>query len=730
MAMPLLALDFAVPGALWGLVAVGIPVVLHLLFRQKPVVVRFPALRLLLASCRQTARRFRLKQLLLLLLRMMVVAAFVAVLAGPRLVEHHPGPRGGRRVNAVVVLDTSYSMSHVGPDGSPRFHRAKALALQMLDILSADSRLALILCADEPDVAVGAFTFDRQAIAERIKRSRSGYRPTDCTAALREAQRLFRDEKVADARAIFLFTDLTANGWRPMKEEEEGSGAAVYVIDVGDDGGGNRSVALDRQSFGAADVGLPFAFEARVAFAEPGATAVVELHVDDQLRGERHVGPDGEARCRFQTTPSAPGYLAGRVALRGRDAITADDAAYFAVPCGARRSVLVVDGAAGGGGGPSDALFLTRALSPPVAGAVAAVRCDVVAPAGLDGDAVAGSAAAILLDVARLSAAQWALLAGHVAQGGGLIVFGGPQVDVASYNAHGRDPLDAKGGLLPCSLAGARPGAAFRFRQGSFDHPLLRPFERENPHLGEPVFTACLVATPAKDAARVVLSFDNGLPALVEKAYGQGRVLVFTGTAGPRWGDFPRVPHAYVPFAHEMVRHVTRREEQPPWVRVGEAVRVVSPDRGPLRSVRVQPPDVGSWLSVVLPRDGQGRFPNAVPLADTEQPGIYLVEIASEKSTTTQLVAVNVDTRESLPERFTEKELARLLPGTPVAVFRRLRELREPLEVGGTVTDLNRTLVPLLLLLLVMELVVANRMYGRTAPLAEVPTGAPPLPEE
>lgn len=724
-------LDFAVPGVLWGLTALGIPVALHLLFRQRPVVVKFPAIRFLLATRRQTARRFRLRQLLLLLARMALIGGFVAALAGPRLVEHHPGPRGGRRrVNAVLILDTSYSMSHAGADGSPRFHRAKALALQMLDMLSTDSRLALILCANEPQVAVGAFTFDRAAIAGKIKQSRSTFRPTHCTAALVAAYDLFHSEQITEARAIFLFTDLTANGWPPLPADAHplAGSTPVYVIDVGDERSENRYLSLVRRSFGTASAGVPFSFEAQVILPAAIGSATVELHVDGELRGEGHVRADGATACAFQLTPSRPGFLAGRVAFRGKDAIAADDRAYFAVPCGARREVLVVDGAAAEASESSGVFFLTRALAPPVPGVPPAVRCDVVAPAGLTKEMLDGVAAVILVDVPSLTAPQWRDLGAHVAGGAGLIVFAGPRLDIASYNTHGRDKLDPHGGLLPCTFGRVvTSSAGFRFRLGGFGHPFLRPFETANPHLGAPVFRACITATAvSQEPSPVILRFENGLPALLEKSHGRGRVLVFTSGAGRRWGNFPRVPHAYVPFVHELLRYVAQAEELPPWHHVGDVVRLTAPGGQRLRSVRVQPPNEGRWAPVPLPRDAQGRFPTSVVLSDTEQPGITLVELTTEQGTSTRLVAVNVAAGESVPDRLTPRQLAELLPGVPVHVFRRLAELREPLEVGGTTTDLNRYLVPLLLVLLVGELLLANRMYGRTPQGAEEAVASPP----
>lgn len=70
---------------LLGLGLAAIPVVLHLIMRSRPKRIEFPALRLLAARRMSNARRMKLRQLLLLLLRMAVVAVIVLALTRPSL---------------------------------------------------------------------------------------------------------------------------------------------------------------------------------------------------------------------------------------------------------------------------------------------------------------------------------------------------------------------------------------------------------------------------------------------------------------------------------------------------------------------------------------------------------------------------------------------------------------------------------------------------------------------
>jgi len=73
------------PAILFGLGLVAIPVLLHFLMRQKPKKLVFPALRLIQQQRRSNAKRFRLRHLWLLLLRMAALAAVVFAIARPTL---------------------------------------------------------------------------------------------------------------------------------------------------------------------------------------------------------------------------------------------------------------------------------------------------------------------------------------------------------------------------------------------------------------------------------------------------------------------------------------------------------------------------------------------------------------------------------------------------------------------------------------------------------------------
>jgi hypothetical protein len=110
-------ISFTLPWALLGLTAAGIPLFLHLVRRQEPHEVVFPAVRYLEDTTRDHHRRLQLRNLLLLFLRTLLIIALVLAAAGATI---NRGGLGSHAPSALaLVVDNSASSAAVRPP--PRF---------------------------------------------------------------------------------------------------------------------------------------------------------------------------------------------------------------------------------------------------------------------------------------------------------------------------------------------------------------------------------------------------------------------------------------------------------------------------------------------------------------------------------------------------------------------------------------------------------------------------------
>ena len=158
---------------------------------------------------------------------------------------------------------------------------------------------------------------------------------------------------------------------------------------------------------------------------------------------------------------------------------------------------------------------------------------------------------------------------------------------------------------------------------------------------------------------RVLARFDDGSVALAERRLGDGYVLVWTSTMDAFWNDLAVQP-VFLPFIHEMMRHLGGYRERVPWFTAGQVLDIADPtglvfvaDRetelAPEMDQVALTPGGGS---VALPATPGPRF------LELEEQGFYEVRPPGTDPERVFAVAVNVDVTESELESMDPTELA------------------------------------------------------------------------
>src|SRR5262245_36026937 len=129
-------MGFVAPLVLAALGALAIPVFVHLIQRERKRVVEFPSLMFLRRIPYQSVRRRRLRDLLLLAMRLTALALIVLAFARPffRRQSLAAAAQSGAR-EAVILVDTSYSMGY-----GNRWSSAQAAARDAVNALGAGDR--------------------------------------------------------------------------------------------------------------------------------------------------------------------------------------------------------------------------------------------------------------------------------------------------------------------------------------------------------------------------------------------------------------------------------------------------------------------------------------------------------------------------------------------------------------------------------------------------------------
>jgi hypothetical protein len=515
-------LSFLSPLFLIGAAAAAIPIALHLFFRRTEPVVDFAAMRYLRQAPVEHSRRRRLREMLLLALRVAALCLMAVAFARPYLVE------SAAALSApvtMVLVDTSASMTAPG-----QFERARTAAAEAIRRAAPTHAVGLLTFSAAAEVVVPP-SRDRAGSLAALARLQAGAGATQYRAALARAAEAIGDRP----GRVVVVTDLQQSGWDAADEGAVPDRVSVEIADVAGPRA-NAAVAALRLE-GTDAIALvrnysPAPRREQVVFAVDGRR-VAALPVD--------VPPAGTTEARASIEGRSRGVLTAAVA--DREGYAADNTRYLVLDASAAPVVLAITST----GQPADVFYLERAVR--VAEEAGGFRFRTVAgPAfsGMTADAVAEAGAVLVLGTRGLDARGRDLLGGYVKAGGGLLIACGPDVDPKVL----AEALDA---VVPSRLADRRADGALRFSPADVRHPVFRVFEGAGT-LPNVTFTRSALVRPAR-TADVIARYTDGSPALVEDRSAGGRVLIFASDLNNRWNDFPLQP-AFVPFVHETLRYL------------------------------------------------------------------------------------------------------------------------------------------------------------------------------
>lgn len=522
--------SFLSPLFLIGAAAAAVPILLHLFHRKTEVVIDFPAVSLLKRAPVQQHRRRRLRELLLLALRVTALLLLAVSFARP----YFAGSAAPASVPVTVIaVDTSMSMTAPG-----QFDRAREAAARAATAAPASHAIALIGFADSANV-IAQPTTDRSAITTALSQMHPGLGGTRFRTALARASELIG---ARDGRVVMI-TDLQQAGWEANDDGGVPDGVEVEVIGVAPPAGNlavtaaekhDRRIRASIQNYGNSEVRTPVrVFAEGREIARTDVTIGANGAADVDLAAALPAAGDAEVRV-----DDASGYQSDNIRSVRLEAVPA-------IPI----AVIVADptGAVGG-------LYIERALS--VAGDGREFDVDVRDGrdvATQDAGDLSRVAAMYVLGTRTLERRGRELIKSYLAGGGQVFLAMGPDVDPGTLT----DVLGVK--LAFAESPVKTPGATLIASDGR--HPIFRPFLNPSGALGDVQVEQHRRLNDQEDRT-VLARFSGGDPALTEQTVGQGRLLVFTSDLDNQWSRFPLNP-AFVPFTVEAARYLTRNTSLP-----------------------------------------------------------------------------------------------------------------------------------------------------------------------
>jgi len=232
-----MGIGFLVPAFLAGLALIAVPVILHLLNKERKDIVRFPSLMFVERIPYRSIRRQTIRHPLLLALRCLGIILLAAAFARPFLERvREPGGGAGNAREVVLLVDRSYSMGVAG-----RWERARAAIEREIARLSPSDR-ASVVAFDERAVSLAGPTADAALLRAAVDTLRPGHRTTRIGTALAAARQVLAASEYP-RREVVLVSDLQRSAWDGRDEGRLPANVAVRVVDLADTAAVNTLVA-------------------------------------------------------------------------------------------------------------------------------------------------------------------------------------------------------------------------------------------------------------------------------------------------------------------------------------------------------------------------------------------------------------------------------------------------------------------------------------------------------
>lgn len=687
------------PWFLAGLVAIGVPIAVHLINRERKTVVPFPSLMFLQRVPYRSVRRQKLRHLLLFALRCLALVLFVAAFARPFF-------KGGRSVDAaggaherVILLDRSYSMGY-----GDHWKAARDSARAAIGALRPGDLVTIATFAN--DAAALTEPTGIRADAERaIDRATLSAEGTRYAPALKLAGDILAVSS-APTRDVVLVSDFQRRGWSSRAELRMPPNVGIRTVDVSSRDVADIAVTSVSTDRGSAAATAPVTVSARLSNTGAAPKAVdVSLELGGRAIGSTlvTVPASGSAQAVFPAATVPVSVTRGVVRVPS-DALDANNVFRFTLAPDEAVSVLVVEPVAARA---NQSLFFRRALE---IGDAPRFKVDVRRVDSLTPRDFAGRALVVLDEVAPPGGETGAALRRELQDGAGVLFV--PGAVAAERVPKEWTPLTQVGLAEVTQRAGPGGFAGARIARVSYSSPVFEAFAAPGSGDFASVHVFQHRALRVNGDSGVLASFDDGTPALVERPVGLGRLLVWGTSLDDSWSDLPTQP-VFLPFMRQLARHAGRYSDPRPWFTAGDVLDLTR--HGELLDGLVARAAPGQPLPPIVlasPSDKRFRFSDSVRAVPLTEAGFYELRGPATAAGSGRPVAVNVDPAES--------DLAHMEPAELVAATLATTAAANGTAAGDDSTPAEKEraqrvwwyLLAGAFLVLAAETILSNRLSG------------------
>ena len=721
---------FLAPWLLLGTALAALPVVIHLLNKPRYRRETWGAMRFLQDAITRSSRTIRMRNWLLMALRVLVLALFALALARPVLRAVNLGA-GGQPTTHVLIFDGSYSMRQ-GEHRDQAFEKARAAALEIVGRMTEQDNALLVWAGNKPRALTPRPVFNRAELRRIIEQLEPGWECADMAGAIEYAAWLLNASTLPRHRIVALSDGRKTiwpaddpDAWTAAREavEQHELPLPVYGL-IQPPEAGIRNLTVNRlySRYPLLDVHREATFVAEVDNHTTEMHDVELIFSVNDLEQERRtvaLAP-GKHSETFQFRFQEPGSHYVSVTLLDDD-LPVDNRRDLAVETLRSIPVLLVEGRSSGTPFARDGLLLQWALeagaSRDQGGLFAVETISEVELDRLTARDLLAYKSVLLANVRSLPAETSRLLDNYAREGGGVLIGLGSRSDPDAWNR-----LERGGeGLMPAAIGEVRhaDGQAWSpvFPAGLGADALHLFDVARTRTLGDVRIESYREAVPS-EGARAVGATD-GHPLLLIKQHERGKAALWMSSLGLEWNNLAATPD-YVPLMQNLVFYLSSSIVPPINLQQGEslvyswsrAAALAEADDTPDTSLPRPPSDV----TLIAPDGTEHTLSlssrlgeNIAYWGDTLMPGVYRVRAEGVPD---RIYAVALPSDAGQLEAIAVSGESIQPPGSPLRLVSDMERLESLIRRETGVRDLGGLLALLALAALAAETVLGWRASG------------------
>ncbi len=711
-------LNFALLG---GVAALAIPIIIHLFHKSRFEVVKWGAMHLLESVIRTNQKRIRIEQIILMIIRAAIPALLALAMARP-IWQGAQKLLGEAKTSTILALDNSYSME-AGRTGVSNFSLARDESTRIVNDVKRGSDVQVILMGEGGSTLLDQPTYDTGRITQSLTNLSAGFGTATVPAALDFAAGVF-GQMHESARNVVVLTDFQRVSFEATEDAALGQSIErlkkmpippnITFFDVGQEVKDN--VAIESLDFSRLMIGVGQKIQIRANLRNFGEGGYPDLRVYFKADGKEKsvsqikLSPHEKGQVLFTHSFDTPGSHVIEV-YADADTLKADNGFLASIPVRDKVPVMLVNGDPSSEPMKGETDFAEIALAPNSAAHVELadlLATKVVKPEEIDPKRFSEYAVVILANVRKLNDDQLRGLEEFVKNGGGLLVFGGNRIDPAWYNSafskDGKGLLPLAIGALAGDVKDSAPSVSVVSQR--FENPALELFN--DPRNGNLSDSAIKAWFKLKDAGvpdiTTLARLENGDPFLVEKSYGEGRVIECATALDADWSNLPMRP-TYLPLLQRLSVYLASTIYPPRNLGVGKPIIALLPPTDAGKKASLTNPD-GAAIDLPIVKKGER---GVVEFGKTQRPGLYTLMPPGGQPIH---FVVNASRRESDLQRLSDAEIADFAKTHAVAVVHNGAEYKALDQTRRFGTELWKPILWALLALVFVELFAEQRFAG------------------